>query len=61
MSRRTIENCKVIKSVVKDGIEKPLIEVLNGKIYCQGYQKNESDDEPYEGCINCHINIFYES
>lgn len=61
MSRRTIENCRVIKSAKAKGIGKPLTEPLNGKIYCQGYQKHEDDDEPYYKCLNCHLNIFYQS
>lgn len=61
MSRRTIENCRVIKEAVKEGIGEPGKEPLNGKEYCQGYQKSERDDEPYFKCINCHLNIYYES
>jgi hypothetical protein len=61
MSRRTIENCRVIKSGISEGYDKPGTENLNNKIYCQGYQKSESDDEPYYKCMNCHLNIFYEN
>lgn len=61
MNKRTIENCRVIKSAAKKGINKPGIETFNNKLYCQGYQKSESDDEPYEKCKGCHLNIFYES
>ena len=61
MSRRTIENCRVIKQGVRKGAGKPLAEEYNSKIYCQGYQQSESDDEPYEECKGCYLNIFYEN
>lgn len=57
MSRRTIENCKVIKRALKLGEGVPLTESLNNKKYCQGYQKSEWDDEPYYECMKCHLNI----
>ena len=37
MSRRTMDNCRVIKAAVARGIGKPLTEEVNGKKYCQGY------------------------
>jgi len=58
--RRTIENCKVIKDAVREGVGEPLTESRNGKIYCEGYQKSEYDDEPYSKCMDCRFNIFYE-
>jgi hypothetical protein len=58
MSRRTIENCRVIKSAKREGIGKPLIEKIGDKNICQGYQKSNCDDEPCEKCINCHLNIY---
>jgi hypothetical protein len=61
MSRRTIENCKVIKSAKQEGLGKPLTETVNNKAFCQGYQKSECDDEPYSKCMNCHLNIFYQN
>lgn len=61
MSERTIDNCKVIKSAIAKGLVKPLTEGVNGKKYCQGYQKSESDDEPYVKCLDCHLNIFYHN
>jgi hypothetical protein len=36
----------------------PLTEKYNGKLYCQGYQRNESDDEPCEMCKECHLNVW---
>jgi hypothetical protein len=59
MSARTIANCSVIKSGLRLGIGRPLTEKVNDKEYCQGYQKSDDDDEPYEGCMNCKLNIFY--
>lgn len=59
MSKRTIENCSVIKSGIEEGYDKPLREVVGDKEYCQGYVKVESDDQPYFKCMNCHLNIFY--
>ena len=59
--KRTIENCAVIKLGLKEGAGKPLIELLNGEEYCQGYQKSESDDEPYYKCLNCKLNIWHEN
>jgi hypothetical protein len=61
MSRRTIENCRVIKRAIWQGEGRPLKEKLNNKTYCQGYQRNEQDDEPYDECKGCHLNIFYEN
>ena len=61
MSKRTIENCRVIKLAKQDGEGKPLTETLNNKVFCQGYQKSECDDEPCEECKNCRLNIFYEN
>lgn len=61
MSRRTIDNCRIIKSAEAKGIGKPLTEEVNGKKYCQGYQKSDSDDEPYATCLNCYLNIFHQS
>jgi hypothetical protein len=60
MSRRTIENCRVIKHGVRNGEGKPLTEEYNGKVYCQGYQRSECDDEPCEDCMECSLNIFYQ-
>ena len=61
MSKRTIENCKVIERGVRKGEGEPLKEEHNGKMFCQGYQRSEQDDEPYEECKNCRLNIFYEN
>jgi len=61
LSKRTMDNCRVIKAAVARGIGKPLTEEVNGKKYCQGYQKSEHDDEPYIKCLSCRFNVFYES
>ena len=51
----TIENCFLIRRAVGDGLGKP--EVVDGK--CAGYAAG-TDDEPYEICKYCKLNIFYE-
>lgn len=60
MGRKLIKNCKVIKEAVAEGIGEPGKEELNGKEYCQGYQRDDSDDEPYCKCKGCYLNIFYQ-
>ena len=60
MSRKTIGNCTVIKKALQFGEGKPLTERLNNKVYCQGYQKSEYDDEPCEICKGCKLNVYYE-
>jgi hypothetical protein len=58
MSRRTIENCRVVKRAIRQGKGEPGKEEFNGKIYCQGYQRSEDDDEPCTKCKTCHLNIW---
>lgn len=58
MAKKTIGNCNVIREAVAEGKGKPLKEELNGQIYCQGYQVSENDDEPYNKCKHCRLNIF---
>ena len=55
MSTRTIENCKLIKRVSRDGSGEPLTKA--GK--CEGYQKHEYDDEPSEKCKKCKLFELY--
>lgn len=59
--KRAIQNCTVVKEALQEGLEKPLTEELNGREYCQGYQRSTSDDEPHCGCLDCKLNIFYEN
>ena len=61
MGERTIENCRVIKRAIWQGEGSPQKEKLNSKVFCQGYQRSEKDDEPCEECKNCRLNIFYEN
>ena len=58
MSKRTIENCSVIKRGLALGIGKPYVE-SNGK--CVGYSHSDDDDEPHDLCKNCRLNSSYES
>lgn len=61
LNKKAIEGCNVIKEAVEDGEGIPLVEELNGRIYCQGYQICETDDEPYYECKKCTLNIFHYS
>lgn len=56
MSRRTLDNCSLIKYCVLRGLGYPIKK--DGK--CFGYQKSEFDDEPCEKCRKCKLNEFYE-
>ena len=60
MGRRTVENCRVIKIALYHGHGIPYTVKLGNKVFCQGYQKSECDDEPYHKCRDCKLNIFYE-
>jgi len=55
LTKRTIENCAVIKNAVKRGLGEPEIQL--GK--CLGYS-NGYDDEPCEKCKDCKLNTAYE-
>lgn len=58
MSARTLDNCSLIKRMVKSGIGEP------DRYYninrCQGYQRSEDDDEPCNTCINCRLCVSSE-
>lgn len=54
--QRTIENCSLIKSCVKKGIGEPKRFWHINK--CEGYQKDENDDEPCEKCKSCKYCIY---
>ena len=54
---RTIKNCSVIKEALDLGEGVPLTEIVDNKVYCQGYQRHAEDDEPYEKCKNCYLSI----
>jgi len=54
MSKRTLENCSLIKKVAKH-IGKP--KQHEGK--CEGYTSKDRD-EPIEKCRECNLNNMYE-
>ncbi len=58
MSRRTIENCSVVKKVARIGLGEP--ETQSGK--CLGYAGGygPDDDEPCEECKVCKLNTTFE-
>ena len=55
---RTIENCTLIKKCVKNGLGEP--DRFWNINRCEGYQKNEHDDEPCEQCKKCKYCIYRE-
>jgi hypothetical protein len=58
VSRRTIENCSVVKKAVRTGLGEP--ENQNGR--CLGYAGSygPDDDEPCEECKACKLNTAFE-
>jgi len=50
---KTLENCSLIKKMVKKGEGEP--ERLFNINKCLGYQKGEDDDEPCEICKRCRL------
>lgn len=54
MSKRTIENCTLIKWAINNYIGSP--EIQEDK--CLGYSR-ESDDEPCNKCKLCKLNTTY--
>lgn len=55
MTKKTIENCSLVKKAINVGNGGP--EIQDGK--CMGYSSN--DDEPCENCKNCSLNTMYEN
>lgn len=51
MSRKTIENCSLIKVYGK-----PM--QYDGK--CEGFDTSKNDDEPCRTCKGCKLNVYYE-
>ena len=51
MTKRTLENCRLIKKYGKPE--------LDGN-KCVGLGKSETDDEPCEVCKGCKLNAYYE-
>lgn len=49
--KRTLDNCTLIKKCVKLGIGEP--KKFRSIQQCEGYQKEENDDEPCEQCKRC--------
>ena len=54
MAKRTIDNCTLIKRMVKKDIDEPH-QYMNGK--CDGYL---TDEEPHEICDKCKLCTSYE-
>lgn len=51
--QRTLDNCTLIKKLVKDGIGEP--EQYYNLNKCSGYTKSENNDEPCEQCRKCRL------
>lgn len=47
-----IDRCEVIKRCVDAKIGKPDTVIIDGEIYCEGYQ-NGDDTDPHCDCIDC--------
>lgn len=57
MSKRTPQNCSLIKRGLREGIGLPQTD-NDGK--CMGYSHSEDDDEPCEICKECKWNMSFE-
>ena len=55
MTKRTIQNCRLVKKAVRIGIGSPEIE---GDM-CLGYA-GDCGDEPCDTCKKCKLNTTYE-
>ncbi|HCL03790.1 MAG TPA: hypothetical protein DHW61_15525 [Lachnoclostridium phytofermentans] len=55
MSKRTLQNCGIIKKELHNG--NGVQEQRNGK--CLGYCNSDTDDEPIEPCKNCKLQESY--
>lgn len=54
MSKRTIENCSIIKQSIKEGLKR--CSTFNGK--CLGYE--DGNEEVMLICQNCKLNVWYK-
>lgn len=57
MASRTLDNCSLIKKMIKSGIGEP--EQMYNINKCLGYQRSENDDEPCEICKGCKYNLSF--
>lgn len=56
-SKRTIDNCSLIKKRIKQGTGVS----IGGDGKCLGYTTHEFDDEPCDQCKKCKLNTSYET
>lgn len=55
--KRTLENCSLIQRCVKRGVGEPRqFKDIN---QCEGYARNEHDDEPCDICQKCKMCTMY--
>ena len=58
MSKRTVENCVLVKKAIRLEIGEPEIQA-DGR--CLGYAAEKEGDEPCEICKECKLNTSYDA